>query len=229
MLTLQLSDLSDWPLKGPKNDSYKGILPKRMRFVHPSAVNPLRMVLQEIPGIAFSDMYRDPIASLMARKTKVGVQRPGYSGHNYGISVDVDIDQTLIESKLNYLSFLDRMAACGWTCHRSDKSRGSECWHFNLLGMGSNPPSGATGPQLWIQKTYGDLLEGDEIWVQTLLSKLGFYQGEIDGKFGPLSRAALQAFERAYDLDADGVLCSMAMRTLAIVTANKQIQVVPFV
>lgn len=221
MLVIQLADLSDWPLKGPKNESYKGILPKRMHYVYPPAAPALREVIRSVPGIAFSDMLRDPIASLEARRTKRGVQRPGFSGHNYGISFDVDVDQTLAASMLSYPELVDQLVSCGWTPHRTDKKRGLEDWHFNYLGMGSSPPIGSRGPQLWIEQTYGNDLSGDDAWAQTMLAKLGYYKGEIDGDFGPLSRAALMSMEKAYDLVPDGILDSLAERTLAIASAEK--------
>lgn len=39
---------------------------------------------------------------------------------------------------------------------------------------------------------------------QCLLTYLGYYAGEIDGKFGPQSVAATEAFQRAYELEPDG-------------------------
>ena len=48
--------------------------------------------------------------------------------------------------------------------------------------------------------------EAGEAEMQQLLKKLGFFSGEVDGKFGPVSEAALRAFQRAYDLEVDGVV-----------------------
>lgn len=39
---------------------------------------------------------------------------------------------------------------------------------------------------------------------QCLLYYLGFYKGNIDGKFGPASKKATKAFQEAYGLAADG-------------------------
>lgn len=39
---------------------------------------------------------------------------------------------------------------------------------------------------------------------QHLLAYLGYYTGAIDGKFGPLTQAATEAFQRGYSLTADG-------------------------
>jgi len=39
---------------------------------------------------------------------------------------------------------------------------------------------------------------------QCLLFYLGYYEGEIDGSFGPKSREATEAFQAAFDLEVDG-------------------------
>lgn len=42
---------------------------------------------------------------------------------------------------------------------------------------------------------------------QHLLAYLGYYVGEIDGKFGPMSKEATKAFQRDYDgLEVDGIV-----------------------
>jgi peptidoglycan hydrolase-like protein with peptidoglycan-binding domain len=38
-------------------------------------------------------------------------------------------------------------------------------------------------------------------WVQTALAKLGYYDGPIDGAFGPDTRAAIRRYQ--HDLGAD--------------------------
>ena len=39
---------------------------------------------------------------------------------------------------------------------------------------------------------------------QCLLAYLGYYTGELDGSYGPLTQAATEAFQRDYGLDVDG-------------------------
>jgi peptidoglycan hydrolase-like protein with peptidoglycan-binding domain len=224
MLKLQLVDVTDWKIKGPQDSAYKGVLPTRMKYIHPSALAGLRAItLDNQFKVAISDMFRSPMASLEARQRKTGVQRPGYSAHNYGIAIDVDVDQTLTLMSMTYSDFLAWMSQSGWTCHRSDQKRGSEDWHFNLLGMGATPPTGAAGPQRWIVNTYGKELTGDERWAQQCLHSLKLYEGEIDGDFGNLSRAALLAFQRMYKIPEDCVLDELTCRSLAIATAEMEI------
>jgi len=40
--------------------------------------------------------------------------------------------------------------------------------------------------------------------IQTALKNAGFYSGNVDGKLGPRSKAAIQEFQKAHGLTADG-------------------------
>ncbi len=51
--------------------------------------------------------------------------------------------------------------------------------------------------------------------IQTILKKTGFYSGPIDGIFGPQSRKAIKAFQKAKGLQVDG-LCGMKTRELML-------------
>ena len=139
-MVLLLNDLTDWPIKGPEGGLYRGKLPTRMKFINPS-IRPtlLRLLVDSLWSIRITDMYRDAVASLLARLSKSGVQRPGWSGHNYGISLDLDVDGTLRSfQKINerrsisdrlpagYFGLLGWMEARGWACHRRDGKRGFE-------------------------------------------------------------------------------------------------------
>lgn len=42
--------------------------------------------------------------------------------------------------------------------------------------------------------------------IQTALKNAGFYKGEIDGKTGPRTKAAIRAFQKAKKLNPDGVV-----------------------
>lgn len=42
--------------------------------------------------------------------------------------------------------------------------------------------------------------------VQLALKNAGFYDGEIDGKLGPLTKGAVREFQRAHGLQVDGII-----------------------
>lgn len=61
----------------------------------------------------------------------------------------------------------------------------------------------------------------DTTAVQAALSRLGFAPGAIDGKWGPKTKAALIAFQRAAELAPDGVLGPKTIRALQAAEAEK--------
>lgn len=222
-------------LRGPAGDVYRGRVPKRMLFLNPVAAASLLLLERDTGGLIYSDILRSAESSLSARRTKRGVQRPGYSGHNYGLSVDLDLDGILASGKLRYTDILVVMAAHDWHCHRRD-GRGpheSEAWHFNYLGPRSSDylsHADVRSPATWSLPVETRILElhaNDFVMgptrVQTLLQKLRFYSGELDGDMGPLSREAISAFQRAWDLPDDGVAGPQTQRTLAFVSAERRV------
>jgi hypothetical protein len=194
-------------------------MPPRMRWLHPDAAQSFA----EIAGWAVvSDMFRSPESSLAAVRAGRGAQPPGYSAHNYGLAIDVDIAASMKGAKLKSKKALDEaMKAQGWWCHRLDGVLGFEAWHYNFLGVGAKVAGSLTGDEVErrIVELYGAELAPDERECQRLLAKLRFYGGEVDGDVGPLTREAARAFERAWGLNVDGVLDAKTRRTLAYVAA----------
>ena len=42
--------------------------------------------------------------------------------------------------------------------------------------------------------------------LQSILKELGFYSGNIDGTFGPLTRSSVRTFQRAFGVPANGIV-----------------------
>lgn len=61
----------------------------------------------------------------------------------------------------------------------------------------------------------------DTTAVQAALSRLGFAPGPVDGEWGPKTKAALVAFQRAAELAPDGVLGPKTIRALQAAEAEK--------
>lgn len=57
--------------------------------------------------------------------------------------------------------------------------------------------------------------------VQTMLKELGYYTGEITGKVGAKTEAAIKKFQKEYDLTADGVAGPSTFARLKAVYADK--------
>lgn len=180
-----------------------------------------------------SDIFRSPESSLMAMQQKAGVQPPGYSGHNFGFSIDVATDACLKSFGMTKKAFDEMMESYGWYCHRKDRQRGFEDWHYNHFGVGAvaapwlaacaSSVVTSAGIEAKIVATYGKSFQLSNEELQTLLQKLKMYGGEIDGDIGPKSQQAILAFERAWHLPMDGRADAKMMRTLATVASDQQL------
>jgi hypothetical protein len=176
-----------------------------------------------------SDIFRSPESSLMAMQQKSGVQPPGFSGHNFGFSIDIAVDDCLKRFGMTKTQFDAMMETYGWFCHRKDHARGFEEWHYNHFGTGADAEPWlaacekstvtSAGVEAKMRTVYGANFVLDTSELQTLLKKLGLYGGSVDGDFGPRSQAAVLAFERAWKLPEDGSPDPKMMRTLATVAA----------
>ena len=56
--------------------------------------------------------------------------------------------------------------------------------------------------------------------LQTRLSALGYYNGKIDGEFGPETKEAVTAFQKANGLEADGIVGEETRELLFSVNAK---------
>ena len=56
--------------------------------------------------------------------------------------------------------------------------------------------------------------------IQLLLAYLGYYEAEIDGKWGEQSQSACISFQRDYGLDADGIAGAMTQKMLKAAVAG---------
>ena len=57
--------------------------------------------------------------------------------------------------------------------------------------------------------------QGEQVWkLQERLKLLGYYEGDVDGQFGPGTREAVVAFQKKNGLDADGLAGAETQRVL---------------
>jgi hypothetical protein len=181
--------------------------------------------------LVVTDMWRSAESSLAAIKAKRGAQLPGYSGHGFGYSVDLDLEATLRARHYSYEALCQEAATYSFYSHvRNGDERRAESWHFNHLGRTSlgflartdpgQPSTWARAIEARIVERYGAALHCTPSEAQAALNRLGFYRGEIDARIGPLSRAALGAFQRAWLLPVTDSLDERTERTLAFVAAR---------
>lgn len=205
------------------------------RFLVPDAAYSVLAIEKDTGGLRYTDIWRTAEISLTARGEKTGVQAPGYSGHNYGFSLDLDLNGSMARRRADYPHLRDLMASYGWYCHRRDGLGGSESWHFNFLGVGSksdrylsvtdkhSPATWDKAVELRITEAYGTDFELSRIAIQTKLQQLKFYQGELDGEFGPQTKQAILNFQNQWKLSSTGLADDAFKRTLAFVTATKNV------
>jgi hypothetical protein len=206
----------------------KNIMPARALYLHPDAAKSYREHLSE--HVQISDMLRSAESSLNARRRGRGAQRPGYSGHNFGLSIDLAVSKTIKRMGLKNKRALDGfMNERGWYCHRRDHKREFEEWHYNFFGdehdkyVRKTDRKTSAGIERKMTEVYGRWWHKMSATdAQRGLTRLGMYDGDLDGIFGPLSKEATRVFQRAWLLkNKDGKLDTMIKRTLAFVTADR--------
>lgn len=207
----------------------KTFFPRSAALLHPEAAAAYERACSVVGRLRVSDIFRTPEQSLQARSEKTGVQPPGFSAHNFGLAIDVDVLAMLERTRLTKPDLDARMASCGWHCHRKDGMPGAEWWHYNYLGPDARPflavsassSNTSAAADARIVALYRTELELDPHEAQECLAKLGLYQGAIDGVPGKRTEQAVRAFQRAWQLPDDGKLGPRTQRTLAIVAAER--------
>ena len=94
--------------KIPTRMMYLRDIPERNMLESYTAWQRLKQV-QEYKPLIYTDIYRSPASSAEAYARKVGVAKPGYSGHNYGISVDVAVEASMRRHKITYTQLCNIM------------------------------------------------------------------------------------------------------------------------
>lgn len=227
MLTLNLSELASDEVVGIAKKPYFGKMPARARFLHPTAARSYRAFP---PGVmVISDMFRTPESSLQAVADNRGALPPGYSAHNYGLAIDIDVTTVCknLFGRVNKKELDAWMEERGWFCHRRDHRRDWEEWHYNFLGIGTviSPRFRTTSGYIEarIVEIYGESFTLTATEAQECLKELRLYHGDIDGIFGKISRAALLMFQRSVNLPQTGKLDAKTQRTLAYATCDRQL------
>jgi len=219
LLRLELVAIPSDQVRGIYGAS-KDRLPKRMRWLHPDAAASFVKL-----GVVVSDMFRSAESSLWAIRNRKGACRPGYSGHNYGQSIDLAIGRSIKALDLRSKRELDEhLKGYGWYCHRRDHRREFESWHYNFGVSGyirAADRRTSSALERLLRKRHKDAWKMTREGIQGALADLGLYRGAIDGDIGPLSQEATRAFQRCWGLKVDGLPGTRTQRTLSYVTASR--------
>ncbi len=150
-----------------------------------------------------SDMWRSGRASLSAIKRGRPAARPGNSGHNWGMSIDLNLTKVIKNlglkgswnKKISQLR--DAYAEYGWVFISPE----NEQWHFNGLGVNENDHRGYWSVNDWVKERWDLALTVEEIQgCLKMASKTWgdggkkFDPGIVDGIMGRNTRGALRKF-----------------------------------
>jgi hypothetical protein len=182
-------------------------------------------------GLIYTDMWRDGIDTLLTRtnRNKSG-NSIGYSPHNFGISVDLDVPTILDQKKILYEDIIWLMKRKGWYCFRRDGSQNQVgSGHFDFLGdeaekylakSSQDPATWSTVAEMRIWERHSQSFNIGTKEVQEMLAKLGFYHGPFTGQRDFYTREAILAFQRAWDLVQTGSPDMVLCRALAFISAE---------
>lgn len=230
-MKITLTQLPAEGVKPAKDYGSKAIWVSARRLMPAAATSFMKDLAPYIP---VTDLYRSAAGGLAAIKNKKGSRSPGYSGHNYGHSIDIGVSEAMKTLGFKKKSQLDAwMRERNWFCWRGDGERLKEEWHYDHNRGPWDKKSdtrGDQGLQRMLLDLYGpqfvlkQFVDGaDE--VQAALKKLNYYHGEIDGKHGPLTRAAITAFQQHWmpAFEPTGKAGPPTQRVLAFVAADYEI------
>jgi hypothetical protein len=212
---------------GPNKD----LFPARAAFMYPEAAEAFHFMEKQEGPFSYSDILRGADESRKACMAGRGSQPPGYSGHNFGLSFDIDVERSMLERKWGYERLAKVLMTYGFHPYRQDLSRGAEDWHFNYLGPYAKHILRKTKERaLWqtaaqevINAYYPSFSPLSAHEIQAALKKLGLYSGEVDGNIGPLTKTSVNLFNQAWNIGI-GLMNERFMRTLAFVAADKVVE-----
>lgn len=205
-----------------------GWLPKRMSWMEPNtAVSFSEMNDACGHRIEYTDVYRSVLFQIQCiqgaseRKRRLYAP-PTKSGHNFGFSIDVAIDETLDNFRKSKVPELvaagrDRNSLARWMARFGWSGIKSERWHFNFL-------DGHTSTVNKIDAVYGQAMALSNEDVQRALNELVGKQLEeplkIDGILGPKTDRAGHVADTVLGTNDRGAFSAWFRRVLAGATAT---------
>ncbi len=206
----------------------------RLPYLSIDAAASLRTLERDMSGLVYTDMWRDPVGCMLARRVRHSSLSPGYTAHSYGLAVDLDLKTILDEKKIRYEDLLYVMKKRGWFCHRRDgQVDQAEAEHFNFLGdMGEkyivktsmDPVTWGRPAEERVYEIHGKDFQTSLPECQRLLAKIGLYNGPFTDTHDQYTREAILAFQRTWDLVDDGTANPTFCRVLSYVSATLELR-----
>lgn len=223
------------PVKAPSYSGYKntGWLPQRMALLEPKAAASFTRLMVAAKGcLHFTDVYRSVTTQIEAIRTASAAKRrlyapPTKSGHNFGMSFDVAIDESLVLLSRSDDSVLreagkSRDAMAEWLRDHEWHGISTEQWHFDFL-------DGHVLVVDRIDEFYGKCFTLSDLEVQRAVNELKIPSVPIlveDGVLGRQSLAAVSQARAYLGLDSGGA-DAWFRRVLAGATATAELVPAP--
>jgi len=234
-LNIELVRLVGW-VPSVYNTS-QGLLPNHMMMMEESAAEDFGALMQATEHkLRFTDIYRSFSRSLNVRRRKGRIAaRPGFSGHNYGVSFDIDVEYALetlrdqgiisdrkVKRATRILEMQNYFARFGWKPlssvrqkFRDGARRAVEEWHFNHIGRSKTVEAWVKANILKDVSKEMSLKE-----FQSLLQMMGYSVFPVDGKWGKKTKRAMNQFQDDYAIDRSKQPNALTIRTLRVFTSN---------
>ena len=87
-------------------------------------------------------------------------------------------------------------------------------YYFAHPGVRFYPDYGAIPKEYYNQEAYR--MNSDDARVQQALARLGYYQGSIDGKFGPQSMRAMHHYQQSQGQQVTSAITAILLRSLGL-------------
>lgn len=204
-----------------------GLLPQRMALLEPAAAVAFNNMTAAASGLmAFTDVYRSVQYQIECIKGASPVKRklyapPSKSGHNFGMSIDVDIAETLENfSKSDHQDLVaaskSRDTLAKWMEQFGWRGIGSEAWHFDFRGDYALVTER-------ILAVHGKGFALDNVELQVALNTLVNAGLTADGVLGSKTTAAVTRARDILCIDQGTGADAWFQRVLACATAKLEV------
>jgi hypothetical protein len=205
----------------------------KKKYLAIDAAASLKLVERDSGGLVYADLWQDGVAVFCAKRRNPDSPKPGYSSHQFGFGVDLDLRGTQEKTRLNYKELLKVMEKSFWYCYRRDEEPnlpGSE--HFDYFGEHAmnyllkatyDPIKWPRAAEERIHELHGEDFSLSIAQVQKKLGELGIYSLPISGELDEYTREAIMVFQRAWGLSEDGTASMPFCRVLSVLTVELEI------
>ena len=205
-----------------------GRMPGRALLLHPDVVDGFMAAAHQL---VVSDIFRSAESSLAAVRAGRGARPPGFSAHNFGLAVDLDIKASMRRGGFKTKEILDlAMEQQGFLCHRLDHKitdLKGESHHYNALvdeyaTVLASASSTAASIEVRILALYSHAWRTvDPTVAQAQLARLGLYRGDLDGKIGPISKQAIRVCSRSSQCRTKPIISRSRTRCASAAMASR--------